>query len=57
MRHVAAVGRFKGADVVVTVVAGHNDWQVVVLDQVPGDEGTCHAAVAVLEGGQAIRLG
>ena len=47
---VAVVGRFKGVDVVVAIMAGDDDGQVVVLHEVPGDEGPCDPAVAVLEG-------
>ena len=47
---VAVVGRFKGVDVVVAIMAGDDDGQVVVLHEVPGDEGSRDPAVAVLKG-------
>ena len=46
----AVVGRLEGVDVVVAVVAGHDDGQVAVLEQVLGDEGARDAAVAISEG-------
>ena len=46
---VAVVGSLQGVDVVVAVMARHDDGQVVVLHQVPGDEGARDAAVAVRE--------
>lgn len=47
---VAVVGRFEGVNVVAPVMAGYDDGQVVVLHEVPCDEGPRDAAVAVGEG-------
>ena len=47
---VAVVGRFEGVNVVVPVVSCDDNRQVVVLYEVPGDEGPCGSSVPVLEG-------
>ena len=49
-REVSVVGCFWGVDVVVAVVPCHDNRRVVVLKQVPGDEGARDPTVAVLEG-------
>ena len=47
---VAVVCGLKCINVFGSVVAGHDDGQVVVLDEVPGDQCSRHSAVAVGEG-------
>ncbi len=49
-RQVPVVGRLEGVDVVDTVVTRHYNRQVVALHEAPGDEGTCHSAVAIRKG-------
>ena len=46
---VSAVGGLEGVNVVVPVVSGHDDGQVVMLHEVPGDQRPRHVAVAVCE--------
>ena len=47
---VAVVGNLQGVNVVVAVMAGDDNRQVIVFHEVPGDEGARYAAVAVGEG-------